>query len=84
MYAALPGRRSFGGFNKPVEKHYASVMESHVQKGKYGAARNSQDQDKDRQLLELAAMSEPALPGRAQKKKPKGGKAGGGGGGKKR
>ena len=75
LYAALPGRRSFGGFNKVVEKHYCSVMEAHVQRGKYSAARDERKEgeaDKDKELLALAAMSEPALPGRALKKKPKG------------
>lgn len=28
LHAALPGRRSFGGFNKIVEKHYHSIIDS--------------------------------------------------------
>ena len=32
LYASLPGRRSFGGFNSVVERYYQSVMDSH----KYG------------------------------------------------
>jgi hypothetical protein len=27
LLSALPGRRSFGGFNKPIERHYEQIMD---------------------------------------------------------
>ena len=89
LYSALPGRRSFGGFNKIVERQYLAVMDGHHLKGKYKAPREPRDKatgengsdidsdddisthaiGSDERLLQLAEMSEPALPGRAMQKK---------------
>ena len=35
LYTALPGRRSFGGFNKVIEKWHSSVMDTRRQEAKY-------------------------------------------------
>mgnify|MGYP003387400241 CR=1 FL=1 len=41
LFAALPGRRSFGGFNKVVERFYQSSMDTH----KFGLGKDSANDD---------------------------------------
>ncbi len=45
MWSALPGRRSFGGFNVVVERWYASVMDTRHHEAKYGSKDSSADDE---------------------------------------
>ena len=36
LYSALPGRRSFGGFNKPIERNYDMILNKHKADKRYG------------------------------------------------
>jgi len=78
LHAALPGRRSFGGFNKPIERYYGNIMEGHVQRSTYSSGSgNGDDMDVDEgdmKSTHLAAMME--LPGRAKKPSSKSKKSG--------
>jgi hypothetical protein len=55
IYSALPGRRSFGGFNKVIERQYAAVLEGQRMDRKYN--HNTEVEDDDDELLKrYAAM----------------------------
>lgn len=53
LYSALPGRRSFGGFNKPIERNYDLVLNKHKADKRYGRlVQESNDGDaNDEELL---------------------------------
>ena len=44
LLSALPGRRSFGGANIAVERHYESIMEAKKQKVNYTGAIDDKDE----------------------------------------
>lgn len=52
LYSALPGRRSFGGANKIVERQYANIMESRRIDMKYNG---NGDETADDELLKAYA-----------------------------
>jgi len=49
LWTALPGRRSFGGFNKVIERWHSSVMDSRRQDAKY----ESEDKDASKRAMAL-------------------------------
>ena len=51
LYSALPGRRSFRGANKVVERQYAATLESHRIDKKYGNLSASTEEVDDEELL---------------------------------
>ncbi len=56
LYSSLPGRRSFQGANKIVERQYANTMESQRIDKKYGSSSSSEDVDDEELLKRYAAM----------------------------
>ena len=85
LYSTLPGRRSFGGFNKVVERNYNEVLDLSADKSKreqQGGAGKS-DEEILRQVQGLVGL--PRGPGQGKKPRPAGlqGKPGAGAGGSK-
>ena len=80
LYSTLPGRRSFGGFNKVVERNYNEVLDLSADKSKreqQGGAGKS-DEEILRQVQGLVGL--PRGPGQGKKPRPAQGKPGPGAG----
>ena len=65
LYSALPGRRSFQGANKVVERQYTNTIESQRIDKKYGPS--SEDVDDEELLKRYAAMRKGSGKGGADK-----------------
>ena len=70
---AYPGRRSFGGFNKVVERQYASILEGQRLDYKYNqkTSTDESDIDDDELIRRYAAMRQIKLDSNASGKKKK-------------
>ena len=55
LYSALPGRRSFRGANKIIERQYDATLESHRIDKKYGNTSTSAEDLDDEELLKRYA-----------------------------
>ena len=71
LYSALPGRRSFRGANKIVERQYGATLESHRIDKKYGNVSASPEDLDDEELLRRYASIRKGKKGGAAAKRDK-------------
>lgn len=72
--SSYPGRRSFGGFNKIVERQYSSILEGKRLDHKYSRKSAEEDVDDDELIERYAAMrnmKNPLSSGEKKKEKKK-------------